>query len=223
MYSISGDSLYVNMYGGNTLSTKLKNGRTIKLEQESNYPWDGKVIITIKETVDRVVPILLRIPGWCKRYQFKINNITPLSFQEKNGYYLCGRKWKAGDKIELTLDMPATLIESNPLVEETKNRVTVKRGPVVYCLESADLPNQNIFDVIIPSSIRLQPVPMKISDGNIIALTGQAKLLQNSDWKNSLYKELNTNTKPINIKLIPYYAWANRGKTDMTVWLNVQR
>jgi DUF1680 family protein len=223
MYSISGDSLYVNMYGGNTLSTKLKNGRTVKLEQESNYPWDGKIVITIKETVDRVVPILLRIPGWCKRYQFKINNIIPLSFQEKNGYYLCGRKWKAGDKIELTLDMPATLIESNPLVEETKNRVTVKRGPVVYCLESADLPNQNIFDVIIPSSIKLQPVPMKIGDGNITALTAQAKLLQNSDWKNSLYKELNTNTNPINIKLIPYYAWANRGKTDMTVWLNVQR
>ena len=94
---------------------------------------------------------------------------------------------------------------------------------MVYCLESADLPGQNIFDVIVPASVKLQPVPIKIGDGNLMALTGQAKVLQNNKWKNSLYKELNTNTKPVTIKLIPYYAWANRGKTDMTVWLNVQR
>jgi DUF1680 family protein len=64
---------------------------------------------------------------------------------------------------------------------------------------------------------------MKIADGNVMALTGQAQMLQNNNWKNILYKELNTNTKSVTIKLIPYYAWANRGKTDMTVWLNVQR
>ena len=139
------------------------------------------------------------------------------------GFVIAARKWNAGDKIELNFEMPATLIESNPMVEETRNRVTVKRGPVVYCLESADLPNQNVFDVVIPSAIKLQPLPMKIADGNVMVLTGQAKLLQNTNWKNSLYKELNTNTKPVTIKLIPYYAWANRGKTDMMVWLNVQR
>jgi DUF1680 family protein len=153
----------------------------------------------------------------------KINDSVPLVIDKKGGFAIAGRKWKIGDKIEFTMDMRTTLIESNPLVEETKNQVTVKRGPVVYCLESADLPNQNVFDVVIPASIKLQAVPMKIADGNVMALIGQAKLLQNTNWKNSLYKELNTNTKPVSIKLIPYYAWANRGKTDMTVWLNVQR
>ena len=78
------------------------------------------------------------------------------------------------------------------MVEETRNQVTVKRGPIVYCLESADLPNQNIFDVVIPSTIKFQPVPMKIENGNIMALTGEAKLLQSSNWKNTLYKEVNT-------------------------------
>ena len=226
MYSVGDDGLYINIYGGNSLSTKLKDGSSIKIEQTSNYPWDGKIVFTIKEAPKKETGLYFRIPGWCKSYLFKVNGKVPFVFSPSinyNGYKSVKREWKAGDKIELTLDMPATLIESNPLVEETRNRVTVKRGPMVYCLESPDLPNQSVFDVIIPASIKLQPVPMKIADGNIMALTGKANLLQSSNWKNSLYKELNTSTKPVTIKLIPYYAWANRGKTDMTVWLNVQR
>ena len=93
----------------------------------------------------------------------------------------------------------------------------------MYCLESADLPSQSVFDVIIPSSIKFQPVPMKIDNGNVMGLTGEARLLQNSNWKNTLYKEVNTTTKPVKIKLIPYYAWANRGQTDMTVWMPLMR
>jgi len=223
MYSIGEKGLYINMYGGNVLNTELYDGTKLKLEQTTNYPWDGKIVITIKESTTKPVTIYLRIPGWAKDYSLRIQNSFPKLRDTKNGYVIAGRKWNAGDKIELTFDMPATLIESNPMVEETRNRVTVKRGPIVYCLESADLPNQNVFDVVIPSAIKLQPVPMKIADGNVMVLTGQAKLLQNTNWKNSLYKELNTSTKPVTIKLIPYYAWANRGKTDMTVWLNVQR
>ena len=123
----------------------------------------------------------------------------------------------------LDFDMQPVLIESHPLVEESKNRVTVKRGPVVYCLESIDLPGQNIFDVVIPANMQWKPVSTTIAGGKVMALTGQAKILQGSDWKNRLYREFNTSTKPVQVKLIPYYAWANRGKTDMTVWLNVQR
>ena len=121
------------------------------------------------------------------------------------------------------MDMPATLIESNPLVEETRNQVTVKRGPIVYCLESSDLPQQNVFDVVIPANIKLQPVSMTIANGKVTALTGKARLLDQNQWNNTLYKEVNTKLKPVNIKLIPYYAWANRGKTDMTVWMPVMR
>lgn len=223
MYSIGEKGLYVNMYGGNVLNTELHDGTKLKLEQTTAYPWDGKIVITIKEAVANPVNIFLRIPGWNKGHSLKINNSYPKVLDTENGYVIAGRKWNAGDKIELTLNMPVTLLESNPLVEETKNQVTVKRGPVVYCIESSDLPNANVFDVVIPSTIKLLPVAMKIDNGNIIALTGEAKLLQNSSWKNTLYKEVNTNYKPVKIKLIPYYAWANRGRTDMTVWMNLAR
>ena len=223
MYSMGDDGLYINMYGGNTLSAKMKDGSPIELEQVTNYPWDGKIVITINEITAKQTSIFLRIPGWCRNAAIKINGNPILQTIKLNAYNELERAWKAGDKIELNLDMLATLLESNPLVEETKNQVTIKRGPVVYCLESVDLPGQNVFDVVIPASIKLQPLPMKIDNGNIMALTGDAKLLENNEWKNKLYKEVNTTTKPVKIKLIPYYAWANRGKTDMTVWMPLMR
>jgi uncharacterized protein len=222
MYSIGEDGLYINMYGGNILNTELHDGTKLVLEQITNYPWDGKITILIKENLSKLLNIYLRIPDWCKNYSVKINNVFPKFKLLKNGYLVFGG-WESGDKIELILDMPVKLLESNPLVEATKNQVTVKRGPIVYCLESADLPQQNIFDVMIPSSIKLQPVPMKIDNGNVMCLVGEAKILQTTNWKNTLYKEVNTITKPIKIKLIPYYAWANRGQTDMTVWMNLMR
>jgi DUF1680 family protein len=226
MYSVGDDGLYINMYGGNELSTKLKDGSSIAVTQETNYPWDGKIVFTVKEAPQKETGLHFRIPGWCKNYLFKVNGKVPFAFSPSinyNGYKSVKRQWKAGDKIELVLDMPATLLESNPLVEETKNQVAVKRGPVVYCLESADLPNANVFDIVIPASIRLQPAQTKVDDGNVMALTGEARLLQSNNWKNTLYKEVNTTVKPVKIKLIPYYAWANRGKTDMTVWMPLMR
>lgn len=223
MYSIGEKGLYVNMYGGNVLATELHDGTKIKLEQTTNYPWDGRIVITIKEATDKPVNIFLRIPGWSKGYTLSINGSYSKVRDRDGGYVIAGRKWQKGDKIELFFNMPATLIESNPLVEETRNQVTVKRGPIVYCLESNDLPQQKVFDVVIPANIKLQPVAMKIGDGNIMALTGEARLVDQNQWNNTLYKEVNTKLKTVQIKLIPYYAWANRGKTDMTVWMPLMR
>ena len=223
MYSLSDDGLYINMYGGNDLHTRLKDGSSIALTQQTNYPWDGAVNITVENATSSPFALHLRIPGWCKKASLKVNGQLVEVALTGGQYKEVKRAWRKGDKIELVMDMPATLIESNPMVEETKNQVAVKRGPVVYCLESPDLPNQNVFDLAIPTSIKLQPSAMKIGNGNVMVLTGEARLLQNNDWKNILYKEVNTNLKAIKIKLIPYYAWANRGKTDMTVWLPLMR
>ena len=223
VYSIADNGLYVHLYSGNTLTTRLKDGTTLKLEQQTNYPWSGKIDFTFRETTSKEVSIHLRIPGWCKQFSVAVNGKAITSHTGDDGYIVLSRNWKANDKIELLLAMPAVLLESNPLVEETRNQVTVKRGPVVYCLESADLPGQNIFDIAIPAGIHWQTVPVKINNGNMVALTGEARLLKQHEWKNTLYKEVNRATKPLAIKLIPYYAWANRGKSDMTVWMPLLR
>ena len=218
MYGLADNGVYVHLYGGSSLSTTLKDGANFQLEQQTNYPWNGNIGITIKNAPPKPLAVYLRIPGWCKRFSIAINGKRIL-VSTINGYACLQRKWKAGDKISLVLDMPAVLLESNPLVEETRNQVAVKRGPVVYCLESNDLPKQNVFDVVIPSSIQFTTVPATINNGHIIALTGNALLLQRNEWKTALYKEINASVKPVHIRLIPYYAWANRGRSDMTVWM----
>jgi len=224
LYSVADDGLYIHLYGGNQLSTTLKDGSAIRLEQQTGYPWDGNIVITLKEVPAKPVSLYLRIPGWCKAARLTINGKSVLQPVTSGEYAALKRQWKAGDKIELVLDMPATLIEANPLVEETRNQVTVKRGPIVYCLESADLDKKlNVFDIAIPAAAQWKPVAMKIDKGNVMALQGEARLLQNNTWTNTLYKEVNTTTKPVTVRLIPYYAWANRGKTDMTVWMPVMR
>jgi DUF1680 family protein len=224
MYSLGKETIYINMYGSNRLSTHLTDGSVIKLEQQTNYPWDGNIVIALQEVPSKPFHLLLRIPGWCKKASIKING--KMSAQGLNGgqYAPLLRNWKTGDKIELQLDMPVTLLESNPLVEETRNQVAVKKGPIVYCLESADLkPGQQVFDIAIPANTQWQAVPAKIDNGNIMALQGTARMIQHNDWNNNLYKEVNTKMQPVSIRMIPYYAWANRGETDMTVWLPLIR
>jgi len=122
--------------------------------------------------------------------------------------------------VELNLDMPVRLLESNPLVEETRNQTCVKRGPVVYCLEGTDVEGgKNIDDVFIPSDINLQPVRTMIAGAQVVALDGVAGLADETSWKNTLYRPVSIKQEQVKIRLIPYYAWGNRGKTDMTVWL----
>jgi DUF1680 family protein len=224
LYGISEDGLYIHLYGGSKLSTELHNGARFALEQQTDYPWNGAVTILINEAPSTAVPVYLRIPGWCNKASIKINGKLVSANVKGGQYHKLSQTWKKGDRIELVMDMPATLIESNPLVEETNNQVAVKRGPVVYCLESADLPaGVAVNDIIIPSNGRFKPVNKQISGGRVNALEGQVLQLNNNNWNNKLYRTLNTSAKPVTVQLIPYYAWANRGQTDMRVWLPVVR
>jgi hypothetical protein len=232
MYSVSDKGLWVNLYGGNTLSTHLKDGSVIKATQVTNYPWDGKVSITLQQTPDQPFSIFLRIPGWCKGASLLVNGqrITATGNQSTTtlppGQYAeIHRHWKAGDRIELFLPMPVELSVSNPLVEETRNQVAVRRGPVVYCLESPDLPaGISLFNIAIPAQEHLKPIAAKIGDARVIDLEGNAKLLPDIHWENKLYQDLSARpATDFPIRLIPYYAWANRGSSDMTVWIPVIR
>jgi len=218
MYSTGVDGLYVDLYGGNTLDTK-----DIKITQTTDYPWDGRINITIDKAPDTKYGIHLRIPGWCKKAQLNVNGNALNQVIAAGTYLHISRKWSVGDKITLVLDMPATLMAANPLVEENRNQVALKKGPIVYCLESTDLSEgQAMADIVVPAKTVWQPKPMKIANEEIVALQGIVHLQQHQQWKNTLYQELNNNYKPITIKLIPYFAWANRGKSDMSVWLPVR-
>jgi hypothetical protein len=220
-YSVSDKGLWVHLYGGNELSTRLKDGAALKLSQQTEYPWDGRIRFTVQDAPSRAFTVFLRIPGWSKNAQLLVNGKPAAANTAPGQYAAVHRNWKAGDVISLQLPMPVTLMESNPLVEETRNQVAVKRGPIVYCLESADLPKgTNLFDVVMTDQVKLQPVPMKIDNSNFMGLTGNALLRKDTGWQKTLYREASVNdTRPVKVTFIPYYAWGNRGVSDMTVWV----
>lgn len=224
-YTVGKDGIYCNLYGGNSLDTNLKDGSKVQLSQITEYPWDGNVKLTIEAAPKKkTFGIFMRIPGWCDNATIKVNGTAVQTNAQANTYAEVNRIWKKGDVIEFCMDMPVKLLESNPLVEETRNQTVVKRGPLVYCLESIDIENgKDIDNILIPTDIQLSPKKITIDGSPIIALQGTAKLMEEYSWKNTLYREVSKNNSKVNIQLIPYYAWGNRGKADMTVWMPLGR
>ena len=221
MYSISGEGLWLNLYGGNNLSTTLEDGSEIRLVQKTNYPWDGAINLQFEESPQKPFSVFLRIPGWCHNAKILVNGKLLTTKNNGGEYTEVKRNWKKGDQLQLILDMPVTMIEANPLVEETRNQVAVKRGPVVYCLESVDLnKNASVFEVAVPTNAQFKTVPVKIANSNITTLETTGEKITGEEWKGQLYKEVSKKpAEKIKLKLVPYYAWGNRGHTEMTVWL----
>ncbi|UCH14087.1 MAG: glycoside hydrolase family 127 protein [Bacteroidales bacterium] len=224
-YNISDKGVHINLYGGNALSTLLKDGSELQLTQLTGYPWDGDIKILIEKAPEKEFSVFLRIPGWCDKAEIWVNQSKSDLICVPGEYTEIRRKWVAGDEVELIIPMPVKLIEAHPLVEETRNQVAVKRGPVVYCLESEDIPEtKSIFDIIIPSKIDLRPGMLKINSSEIMCLKGEALLSENPEWGSLLYRELpGDDPVPVNIRLIPYYAWGNRDHSEMTVWMPLSR
>ena len=131
------------------------------------------------------------------------------------------RRWAAGDKVELGLPMNARLVAANPAVEAARNQVAVMRGPLVYCLESPDLPAGVKFnEVALEADAKLEARFVKDLLGGVAVLEGEARVRREPEWGGLLYQTLRpVAARTARIRLIPYYAWANRGVTYMTVWL----
>jgi len=223
-YSMSDEGIWVNLYGSNVLDATLSDGAKVKLTQQTDYPWEGTVRITLENTPEKEFTIFLRIPGWCRGASVNVNDKRIDKNLKPEQYFPLKRKWSTGDTIELILPMPTQLIEAHPLVEELRNQVAVKRGPIVYCLESLDLPPDiRITDIAIPHSIKFENTWHRDLLGGITVLQGFAQLRSRGDWGNTLYRTLSPrNEKAVSIRMIPYYTWNNRGDSEMTVWLPLQ-
>jgi DUF1680 family protein len=222
-YNLSKEGLWVNLYGGNEINTTLENGEKIQVAQTTDYPWEGAVSIEMKKAPKKQFALFVRIPGWCRGASLTVNGKEEQTNLASSSYVKLERKWKPGDKVELNLPMEAKLMEANPLVEESRNQVAVKRGPVVYCMEGVDLPGSNIFGVTLPSDIKFVPKPIEIDGAKLAALEGKAFVENTGDWSNTLYREVSPLKKEVAVRLIPYFAWGNRGQGDMTVWMNLLR
>jgi len=220
-YSVSADAVWVNLYGGNNLQTELPNGSPVRLTQKTDYPWDGKVTIQVQQAPADPVALMLRIPGWTTDAAVAVNG-KPVDAKLTPGTYAAiRRQWSPGDVVELDLPMDVVFLQAHPLVEETRNQVAVMRGPIVYCLESPDLPEGvAVDDVAILAAVDWTPRWDQDLLHGVTVLEGEARVRQPRDWTNRLYQRWRPEgDRRIPVRLIPYYAWANRGVSEMTVWL----
>ena len=195
IYASSDDALWVNLYIGNT--GQIRIGETdILLTQETDYPWDGSVKLTISTSQPLEKEIRLRIPNWCKTYDLSING-KRINVSEKKGYAVI-KDWKSQDVIALDMDMPVEIVAADPHVKENFGKRAIQRGPLVYCIEEID--NPEYLD-----QIQLSP-----------STTFQTAFV--SDILNGI-KTIKTNGRAQSATFIPYYAWDNRKAGKMRVWI----
>lgn len=195
IYASSDDALWVNLYIGNT--GQIRIGETdILLTQETDYPWDGSVKLTISTSQPLEKEIRLRIPNWCKTYDLSING-KRINVSEEKGYAVI-KDWKSQDVIALDMDMPVEIVAAYPHAKENFGKRAIQRGPLVYCMEEID--NPVYFD-----QIQLSP-----------STTFQTAFA--SDILNGI-KTIKTNGRAQSATFIPYYAWDNRKAGKMRVWI----
>ena len=220
IYSADEAGLWLHLYGSNSVTTELATGR-FALTQSTDYPWDDTVQITIDAAPTGETALHLRIPGWTKFATLSINGEASGIELIPGSYAEIARQWQVGDVIELHLPMKPRVMKAHPKAEEIRNHVAIMRGPLVYCLEACDLPEGvSILDVYAPDDMGLSASQDEDLLGGVTAITGVARHITERNGQAALYKEAgNEREADINIRLIPYYAWNNRGINEMTVWL----
>ena len=220
-YSLLENGVAVNLYGGNTLDTKLTDGSTLKLTQTTQYPWDGKISITVEECKATPFEVWLRIPDWATGASLLLNG-EPIEVETKAGSFAkIERTWQSGDEISLNLPMDIHMVEGHPRIEEVRNQVALKRGPMVYCIESPDLPTgTQILDVYLDAAADLQVKHHPEVLGGISSIEGN--ILIRSDKRNGMYRKVDQpKWESYSTQFVPYYAWSNRGLAEMTVFVPV--
>jgi DUF1680 family protein len=218
VYSVGGSEAMVHLYGQGEAQMKV-NGGTLTLKQKTEYPWDGRVQITVEPPKDASeFTLKLRIPGWCRKATLKVNGSTlDLDGIVRKGYAAIGRTWNSGDVVELNLTMPVERVYAHPAVRQNFGYVALQRGPIVYCLEQTDH-SEDIWRIAMPEDGELTARYAKDVLGGVTLIEGDALAASTEGWERKLYGDSPKMT-PCKIKAVPYCTWANRGAGAMKVWL----
>lgn len=224
LYSTDDEGLWVHHYGGIVMRGKLDDGSSIQLTQKTDYPWDGKIELSF-DAVESSQPfaVRVRIPGWAQGATVMVGERPAANPPIPGEYLYMKRVWQPGDVIRIDLPMQPRLMQAHPQAEQLRNQVAVFRGPVLYCVESVDLPkSKELSNVFFPGDIELQAKPASIQSLDVRVLEGQGLYRDEAPWTSDLYRPMSTAPlRPLPIRMIPYFAWNNRGPAAMTVWLPV--
>ncbi|MBX7133701.1 MAG: glycoside hydrolase family 127 protein [Fimbriimonadaceae bacterium] len=214
VYAKSNDALYVNLFVGGSVKTKVGES-TVVLDVETDYPWDGTVVLRPRVTGPRV-GINLRVPGWAQVTRLSKNGGSARA-ELRDGYLRIPPTYQNGDTFTFRLPLDVMRIEAHPAVKENAERLAVQRGPLIYCLEGADNPDVDLTRLFVPLESKWS-LKRNAALGNIVTLHGQGFLSEPRDWRRKLYVPVEVGTS-VNLTAIPYYAWDNRNPGGMEVWL----
>ena len=226
VYAVKHDQVYVNLFMGNEAELKV-GGKKVSLHQETRYPWNGHVTLTVDKNSAGTFAMKIRIPGWVRNqvvpsdlytysdgkrpdYSVKVNGEEVTSALEQ-GYFTIERKWKKGDRIELQLDMEVRTVKANGKVEADRGRVAVERGPIVYCAEWPDN-DFNVLSLLMNQHPQFEVVEKPDLLYGLNQIKTSVQTLEYDEQGRLLAKDRQ-------LTLIPYYAWAHRGPGNMAVWL----
>jgi DUF1680 family protein len=227
IYAGTANEIYVNLFVGSNTRVKL-SGKNINIAQETRYPWDGKVKISVNPEQEERFSVMVRIPEWARntalpsdlyRYMDTIGekptlnvNGAPVAIKLENGYVRLERSWKSGDVVELDLPMPVRKVLAHERVRDDRGRVALERGPLVYCAEWPDN-SGGALNLVIPDKAVLKGEFRPDLLNGVEVITGAVQALaRGADG-------VSVKTVPHNLVAIPYYSWANRGMGEMTVWM----
>jgi DUF1680 family protein len=228
VYAQNKNDLFVNLFVGSKSSVKLPAG-TIGITQMTNYPWDGKNEITIDPAKSTAFALHIRIPGWSVNkpvpgtlYLDTDANANPVkillngkavTYKMDKGYAVIDRTWKKGDKLSFELPMEIKKLMANQQVSADKDRFALQRGPLVYCLEGPDNKDAAVMNIVVKKEEPIQAVYREELLNGVMTLQ-----MKGSATKRQLNSsELVKTEQPVTA--IPYYAWANRGASEMEVWI----
>ena len=216
-YSTGTGVLAVHLYGGNTANVSV-GGTTVRIRQETDYPWSGRVAMTIDPTQPATFALKLRIPSWAQSASVTVNGEPVDAAARQHGYVEIRRNWSAGDKVGLDLPMPVERVYANPKIKMDIGKVCLKRGPLVYCLEQIDNPAA-VGMLKLAREAKAEPTErVDLFDG-IIGIVAAAEATDASEWSGDLYRGSPPRHAPATLSAVPYYLWNNRGPNRMLVWI----
>lgn len=224
VFSLSTEGVWVHLYDNATLNGQLEHGPQVKLEQRTNYPWQGEIEILVEVAEPVEFTLFLRLPGWCEKGELLVNDRSAGVDFTPGAYAAIRRTWHKGDRAQLRLDLPVTPMTSHPRVAENRGCAALMRGPLVYCLESVDNPDINLADTLVnPSAGFLTKTGSDLLAG-MVTVTTQG---MHQPAEGPLYAQLGARRtdpgQPVTLTAIPYFAWSNRGDSQMQVWTPVIR
>lgn len=227
MYTVHADDLFINMYIGSEGTVNI-DGTSVGLTQETEYPWNGDIKLTVNPAEEKEFTMNIRIPGWVQEQADKNVTISvndeAVTAEAENGYVAVTRTWKEGDVVRISIPMEIRMTEADPNVTTNAGRIALERGPIVYSIEMAgnaqlnsDIANFSPLNFVIPRDAELTAAYNTDLLNGVVEITGDVKYNDGGELKDA------------KLQAIPYYAWNNRGNdgtegqnncSQMLIWTN---